>query len=358
MAKFRKIFDAHVHFRKGEVLLNIIGLIVKYCFAAVAMGNTKPPYSAGNIKKNRKIIKEAAAKHGNKSFNTIMTVMMIVGITKEDVKKAFDNGARVIKLIPGDTSTGSKGMVALKDLWQYYDVLRYAALLGMKFSIHCELAFDPCTGKEIPDLEREVRAIPYLDALVKHVKGLVIIVEHISTKALLYYVLSALNRVKGTITTHHLFGLYNMVCDKNGKIINPKNFCKPILKFLEDMFALQDAVLAGFNKIFFGSDLAWHPRANKDLRLLKGKKPKAGISCPHEIAIPLIWKLFHDNYINEEEVKQRFNAFMSGYGSLAYGLKPSQEEFSIIRQRWIVPEEMASTPVFWGGRELEWKIED
>lgn len=362
MVYLSKIFDAHVHFRTGDMLRRMIGYIVKYCYAAVAMGNTQPPYAADNVDERREEIKVEAARHGRPNFRPIMTVMMVSGFNQEMVERARKRGVRIIKLIPGNTSTGSSGMVALKHLPKYYDVLRYAAKFGMTFSLHCELSHMPESGAEISYLDREVAAIPFLRHLIDHVPDLSITVEHISTAHLLDFVLKGPERVRGTVTAHHLFGHYGMVFNRYGEIKAPENFCMPILKPIADGLALQDAVLKGGPKLMFGSDFAPHPPETKDLKKLGGRMPNAGIICPHKVAIPLIWQeLFCKHYGEGREARERFKHFMSGNAAKFHGweiLGQSQAPIRLERRPWTTPKTIAGLSIFWGGRELEWRIVD
>ena len=80
----------------------------------------------------------------------------------------------------------------------------------MVLCIHSEV-----TGSHIDIFDREAQFIEdVMKPLVRDIPALKIVMEHISTKDAVDYILSTSDNVKATITCHHL--LYN----RNGKIVD------------------------------------------------------------------------------------------------------------------------------------------
>lgn len=338
-----KVFDAHCHFRQGGLLTNVLPFSSEFCKYAVAMGNTQGPIECGeDVEKYRNNILQYSH---NKSFKPIMTVMLTRGMTPEKLEIAYAAGAKVLKWIPGGASTNSSDGVPLWDIEKYYPALETARRLGMVFAVHWELTHDHMTGEEIPELEREERAIPYFKMVTRDFVGLKITVEHVTTSSLIQAVKDAPGRVAGTITAHHIFLTMEDVIDPEGYIVNPLNYCKPIAKTEKDRDAIRGVVLSGDEKFFFGSDSAPHLSWSK-----KGFSPAAGIfSAP--VMIPLLVHFFDDC--------GRFDLlpnFTSGFAGDFYELPGSEDKIKLHKQEWTIPDNFEGIPIFMGGQQLNWRF--
>lgn len=333
--------DMHAHLREKK-LMQLILLRSNFYGRVVAMGNLSHP-----IITNLDVIRYSwKIEDCSPLFEPIMTIMLVNSTSPQIIRAASDS-AKVLKLIPGGTSTNSESGVRLEDLEKYYPILKEAEEEKMIFSGHWELINDPKTGKEIHELERETAAIPYLKKVVKAFPRLRIIVEHASTREMIEFVKNAPANVAATLTAHHALLTYNKVCDKKEKIINPHIYCKPIAKLARDRRAVIEAMLSDNPKFFFGSDSAPHPPEKKKL-----PNPQAGIFTPGEIAIPLLAEIF-DNYGELEKFKR--GGFTSGFGAKFYGLPPN-ENSTLKREKWTVPKKYEGIVSFWAGHELNYKI--
>ena len=166
--------------------------------------------------------------------------------------------ARVLKLIPGATSTNSAGGISFFELKEsYYPILKMAEKIGMIFSVHAELIQD-ATGHDIPELEREAAAIPFMKDIVRRFPKLKIVFEHVSTKQACDFIKMCPDNVVATITLHHLILTKENVFTVNGEVDNVFNYCKPPAKKLSDREAILEAAFSENKKFFFGSDSAPH----------------------------------------------------------------------------------------------------
>ncbi|OGZ36541.1 MAG: hypothetical protein A3A94_01945 [Candidatus Portnoybacteria bacterium RIFCSPLOWO2_01_FULL_43_11] len=277
-------------------------------------------------------------------FKPIMSIMLVNSTTAEIVKNAYLAGAKALKLIPENTSINSTDGVSLIDLEKFYPVLKTAQELGMIFSGHWELNRHPL--KEfIPELKREVAAISYLEKLIHDIPGLKIVVEHISTKEMIEFIKRAPKNVAATLTAHHAVLTIDDVMDKNGKIVNPYNYCKPVPKSDNDRKAVIEAMTSGNPKFFFGSDSAPHLIVKKE-----SLKPPPGIfSAP--VALPLLCQIFKTN-----KALDKLEKFASEFGAKFYGLELNKEKIEITRREWIVPSQHADIRIFMGGEKLSWSV--
>lgn len=335
--------DFHCHLRDGEMFAKVLpysNLFGK----VVIMGNLIPPIITGKQACDYKnLIKEHGAK-----FEPIMSIMLVNETTPKMIYDAFECGVKVLKLIPGGVSTGSCQGVALKNLHNYYHILKIVEDCGMIFSGHWELVSDPSDGGVICEYDRESRAIPYLCEIVDRFPNLQIVVEHISTAAMVNFVLNTPKNVVATVTAHHLGPFqYKDVID-SFKIKNPYLYCKPVLKYSTDIEVLRDVVLSGNPKFFFGSDSAPH--------LIESKRqnvPSAGIfSAP--VAIPFLFQIFTES--GSKNVLDDFGNFVSNFGSSFYGLPKNDDTITIIRKEWEVPSMYDGIVPFMARRRLSYKI--
>lgn len=332
--------DMHVHLRTGQMLADVLPFsnIFGRC---VVMGNLPQPIvNAQDVKRYRE---EIFCHRPN--FIPLMSVMLVNQTTPQIVLEAHQEGARVLKLIPGGASTNSDEGVSLDKLEQFYPVLEKAQELGMIFSGHWELGKDFQSGQDIPEVEREVAALPYLKRLTNSFPKFKIVVEHVSTRAMADFVKSCCDNVAATITAHHAVLTFKDVLNEKGEIKNPLNYCKPIAKSEDDRRAVIEAMISGNKKFFFGSDSAPHNISQK----IK-ENPAAGIfSSP--IAVPLLAEIFEG-----QGRLERLEDFVSRFGAEFYGLPTSDEKIILRRGKHKVPILYRGIPIFKGGGELEWHI--
>lgn len=339
----RRPDDMHVHFRNGLMLQSVAPFTTRIFGRAVAMGNLPESVKdEESVKNYRKEILNASPDE----FTPIMSVMLTKETTPAMIKEAHRVGAKVLKLIPGHTSTNSSEGISLEEIKNYFPVLKTARESNMIFSIHAELIRYPKTDKEIPEIEKENMAIPYIKRIVSGLPGLKIVVEHASTRRMIEFIKKTPKNIAATLTVHHALLNYCDVFDcNNGKIKNPFLYCKPVAKTENDKWAVIEAMTSGNPKFFFGSDSAPHPVNKK-----KGDNPPAGIfSAP--VALPLLCEIFE----NEKELDKLEN-FVSKFGAEFYGLPPNTGKIKIEREEWRVPDEIGGIKIFKGDEKIQWQV--
>lgn len=214
--------------------------------------------------------------------------------------------------------------------------------VGMVLSVHGELIVEG----DIFCLDGEKRFLPILEKICKNFPALKIVMEHISTKEAAELIKELPKNVAATITAHHLELTLN---DVIGDRFYPHNFCKPIVKGINDRATLLECAMSGNPKFFFGSDSAPHPLRDKECSSVK-----AGVfSSP--VALPLLTQIFEE-YGN----LTRLEDFISSFGADFYGLPRNRETITLIRREWNVPLRIAGlyetiVPLI-AGKKLNWQV--
>jgi dihydroorotase len=340
--------NMHEHFRQLDngMLQRVAPHTARYFCRAVAEPNTAPAIkTADDAVIYREQILEACPKDSN--FVPIMAIMLTRATTRQIVREAGIRGVKAIKYIPLGVSTNADESVPLEELHKFYPCLEEGQKHGMVFCGHWQSMFDG-DGNELPEINREVAAIPYLDQTVRALSGMKITAEHPSTRHMVDYVRACPLNIGATPTVHHSTGIYNQVCNEKGAIIDPFMYCKPILQPLREMAAVARTVTSCDPHFFLGLDGApWLPGDKQ------GNSPKAGIWTPAWVAIPMVVQLFEDA---GELVREHIDNFMAHFGADFYGLPRNTETIEVVQEEWIVPDKVDDIAPYMAGKTLRWKI--
>jgi dihydroorotase len=173
-----------------------------------------------------------------------------------------------------------------------------------------------------------------------------VVVEHITTREAVRFVLGSPPRVAATITAHHL--LLNRDALFAGGI-RPHHYCLPIFKREEDRQALIRAAVSGNPKFFLGTDSAPHARNTKEAAC-----GCAGIYTAHA-GIELYAEIF-----GVADALDRLEGFASIFGPSFYGLPRNQDRITLVKEAWDVPAELpfhedTLVPLRAGGA-VSWRI--
>jgi len=360
----KKPFGGHLHLRwTRKMLRETILLVLGVYGRGIVIGNLSKPRGLVKTREDavryRNEIREAVWEaHTGDRFEPIIPLMLTKRTTPETLEKAVEWGFNFLKYIPGKTSTGSEDDgISLDELLEEMPLrcLKKAAELKMYFLIHLERITKG--GKLIPEIDREVAAIPDLIKIIEAVPNLQISVEHVSTAELLKFLETAPKNVTFSLTVHHALETYDKAFHPDGTIKNPFLYCMPVLKRVKDVEAVRRAMFGLNLKLkgrgYSGTDIAPHPEASK-----RTIPPAAGICISGDVAMPMRWMLFKENGISKEE----FERFESVYAPTRYGLSPEEGSCIIKREKWMVPKTVGQgteeIPVYMGGQELDWRVEE
>jgi dihydroorotase len=324
--------DFHAHLRRGPAMGEYARRHALSFGRALAMPNTVPPIASGaELAAYRAEITAALGAPEGAGFVPLMCFKLLPGMGADTVRSCAAAGAIAGKYYPaGSTTNSSDGLSCPAEAEEALAAMEEA---GIALCVHAE---DPSA----PVLDREAAFIPVLESILSSYPRLKLIVEHVSSAALLGFVLSAPERVAATVTAHHLLLTLD---DLIGEGMDAHLYCKPVLKPCRDRDALRDAVLRGERKLFFGSDSAPHPRRAKE----SGSAPAGIYSSP--VAIPALAGLFESfGALGELE------SFLSIRGAAYYGLTPAAGRLELERREWTVPAEIDGVVPMLAGRSLAW----
>lgn len=322
-------FDAHLHLRDGEILATTVPATSRTFAGAVVMPNLKPSITTAD---QADAYKARILAHSTGAFEPYMTLFLKNDTSKQTIVEAKEK-IIAVKLYPDGATTNSQGGVSAFDDPRLDEIFGTMAELAIPLSIHGE------TDGFVMD--REAEFAPIYSELATRYPKLKIIMEHISTKTLANLVDKHAN-LYATVTLHHLIFTLD---DLLGGMLNPHNFCKPIVKRPEDKVALQELVFAGHSKVAFGSDSAPHLRTNKECA-----NGYAGIfTAP--FALAKLAELFEAN-----GALDKLQAFTSDNAQQIYDIKLPYKKVTLIRGNWKIPEEYNGIVPALAGEEISYKV--
>jgi len=247
--------DWHLHLRDDEMLRAVLPETARHFGRAIIMPNLVPPVvTAADAAAYRSRIIDALPERSQ--FQPLMTLYLTDHTDATDVAAAYADGLiTAVKLYPAGATTNSASGVT--NIQHVMPVLEKMAEIGCPLCIHGEV-----TSVDIDIFDREAVFIDtVLDPLRRALPELKIILEHITTKNGVDYVMSADRNLAATITTHHL------IINRNHLFvggIKPHYFCLPIAKREHHRLALRKAATSGDVRFFLGTDSAPHTDPNKE----------------------------------------------------------------------------------------------
>ena len=325
--------DWHVHFRDWPMLKNFVPYTAEQFARALVMPNTKLPVSNGGgvTAYERTILKGVPSRL---NFKPLMTFKITPGTTAEDVISAQAAGAIAGKLYPDGVTTNSEGGV--RDFESIFEIFAIMQDVGLVLCLHGEHPDAECMDRE----KRFIDEVLY--KIVESFPKLRVVLEHISTEAGVTAVSEMSPLVAGTITAHHLELTHT---DVIGGLLKPHLFCKPIAKWKKDRDKLLEAAVSGNPKFFFGSDSAPHYQSDKECA-----EGCAGIfSAP--VALPVLAGVFE-----RLGCLNNLQAFVSQFGAEFYRLPLNQEQITLVKKEWHVPDTICSVVPYHAGETLAWSL--
>ncbi len=333
--------DWHLHVRNGDILKTVIAHSAKQFSRAIIMPNLNPAVITveNAIDYHKEIL---LALPANSNFTPLMTLYLTTELSQDEVKKAAESDLiHAIKLYPAGATTNSDSGVS--DLKAIYPILETMEQVDLPLLIHGEVTHQDC---DIFDREK-VFVESSLNDIVKNFPNLRIVVEHVTTKEAVDFVLAASNKVAASITPQHL--LFNRNAILAGGI-RPHNYCLPIIKREYHRQALIKAASSGNPKFFLGTDSAPH--------LTGAKENSCGCAGCYSAyaAIELYAEVFE-----QVNALDKLEGFASIFGADFYKLPRNTKSITLHKQSWTVPEsykvnDKTITPLK-AGENLNWKLQ-
>lgn len=341
--------DWHLHLRDGAAMQSVLPHTARRFARAIIMPNLTPPVTTvAAARAYRERIVAALAAAGNSAalpsgagFEPLMTLYLTDGTGSAEIERAKKSGfVHALKYYPaGATTNSDSGVTRLE---RAFPALEAMQKHDLPLLVHGE-----ATGPEVDVFDRErVFLETVLAEIVLRFPGLRIVVEHITTREAVEFVVAAGARIAATITAHHL--LYSRNAMFAGGI-RPHLYCLPVLKREEHRQALTRAATGGNPKFFLGTDSAPHARGGKEAPC-----GHAGIYSAHA-AIELYAEVFE-----RAGALDKLEAFASFHGADYYRLPRNRESITLRKEAWSVPGELtfgAETLVpLRAGESIGWRL--
>jgi dihydroorotase len=313
----RRPDDWHLHLRDGAELRAVLPFSAARFARAVVMPNLAPPVTttAAVLEYRARIL---AALPPGTQFTPLMTLYLTDHTPVAEIARARAAGCIVgCKLYPAGATTHAAAGVT--DVQRIDAVLAHMAQNGLVLEVHAEV-----TDPDVDVFDREARYIErVLAPLSERHPQLRIVVEHITTRTALDFVLSGRTGIGATVTPQHLLLNRNALFAGG---LRPHHYCLPVLKAEADRAALLAAVARGSPRLFLGTDSAPHSRSAKESAC-----GCAGIFSAHA-GIELYAEAFA-----LAGALERLEAFAAFHGPDFYGLPRNSDTITLLPEPWDVP---------------------
>ena len=333
--------DWHLHLRSGPGMRSIVEMSAIQMGRAIIMPNLTPPIiNTSQALAYRAEIMEALPVKSN--FSPLMTLYLTDTTTIKDIESAAKEPNIVaIKFYPAGATTNSQSGVTSID--KVFPVFEAMQKLDMPLLVHGEV-----TDENVDIFDREAVFIDkVLEKIVKSFPSLKIVLEHITTKIAVDFILGSSKHIAATITPQHLIANRNHMLVGG---IKPHYYCLPVLKRQNpDQKALLKAATSGNPRFFLGTDSAPHERHEKE----------AACGCAGVFSAYAAIELYATVFESESAI-EKLEGFSSIFGPDFYGLPHNQETVTLERETWKVPiqYEFGGSQVvpFLAGTKLSWKF--
>ena len=333
--------DWHLHLRDGPELAAVVAHTARVFGRAIVMPNLSPPVTtvaAARAYRDRILAALPAAA----GFEPLMTLYLTDNTPPPAIADAKASGfIHAVKYYPAGATTNSDSGVTSID--RVYPVFAAMEKHGVVLSLHGEV-----TTPDVDMFDRErVFVETLLPRVVRDFPGLKVVLEHITTREAVDFVVGHARHVAATITPQHL--LYSRNALFTGNFLRPHNYCLPILKREAHRQALVAAATSGDARFFLGTDSAPHA---------KGAKENA-CGCAGCFSAPAALEMYAEVF-EDAGALDRLPGFASRFGPRFYGFPENADTVTLARDAWTIPADYA----FGGarivplraGEALRWRV--
>lgn len=333
--------DMHLHLREGTILNYACKDTSKQFARAIVMPNLQIPIKT--VDQAEKYYQDIKNNTGDSDFEPLTTLFLTNGLNADEIKRVSDSAVvHGIKLYPsGVTTNSTNGVDTIENCYNIFSLMQK---YDVPLLIHAE-----SNDKSVDIFDREKVFIDkHLRQIHAEFPDLRIVVEHISTKEAVDFVVNASNKISATITPQHL------LLDRNDLLsggIKPHYYCLPIPKRAEDREAVIKAAISGTSKFFLGTDSAPHFRHQKE----------SSCGCAGIYSAPYAMELYASIFESEDALDKLEN-FSSKFGADFYRLPYNQSKIKLIKKKVKIPSkidmgENEIVPLF-AGKNLSWQLSE
>lgn len=328
-----KPYDPHVHLREGAVLRAVAPLTARQCAGAIAEPNLVTPITTNELAHAYELeCKEAFADYPD--FKLHLLAYLTDTIDPDELHSMIIEGPCIgAKFYPrGATTNSDSGITDVSLLYtpgcRQFDCVRAVGSAGGVVQLHCELNFD-LEGFELDPYDKEAYFFKEITPrLLDAHPGVKFSCEHITTsEAADFMDRNGDSELGCSITAHHLLS------DRRDMFrggLRSNFHCLPPIKREVHRHALLALVGSDYHFVYAGTDSAPHPRHKKEAECCAG-----GIFTAHAML-----ELYAHAYEEIRPLDFGFINFMSINSPQFYGLTPSEEEVTLVRESWQVTEEI------------------
>ncbi|OQX28940.1 MAG: dihydroorotase [Spirochaeta sp. LUC14_002_19_P3] len=321
--------DWHVHLRQGAPMAAYARAHGASFGRILAMPNTIPPLVGPEDITAYSRKAEAAAP----GLKVLSAFRLMPRMSRADIAALAAAGIPAGKYYPDGATTNSQG-----GLTSWRDAAEAIAAMEEFHLILCIHGENP----DAPVLDREAAFLPIFEQIRQAHPQLKMILEHVSSAEGVHAVRTDSGPSAATVTVQHLlFTLDDLI----GGLLNPHLFCKPVVKTQAHRAAIQEAVLSGHPRFFFGSDSAPHDKKHKH----SDTCPAGAYTAP--MILPALASFFH-----QEDALNRLKPFLCDLGREFYGLPPNRGTVLLEKKPWTVPAESEGCVPLMAGETLPWRI--
>lgn len=336
----RRPDDFHLHLRDGAAMASVIGASTRQFARAIVMPNLNPPVVtvAGALAYRERIL--ACLPEGH-DFAPLLTLYLTGGTALDEIQKISESEYMLgVKYYPAGATTHSEQGVA--DIETVFPVLENMTELGVPLLLHGEV-----TDPDVDIFDREKVFIEnILTELLRRFSGLKMVLEHITTRDAVQFVLEGPDTLAATITPQHL--LYNRNALFQGGL-RPHNYCLPVLKGEPHRRAVVEAAVSGHPRFFLGTDSAPHSRPAKE----------SHCGCAGIYSAPCALELYAEVF-DRAGALDKLEGFAASHGADFYGLPVNTGTITLNKTDWTIPETLpyAGDEIvpFNAGRTCFWKM--
>ncbi len=335
--------DWHLHLRDGPALAAVLADTAKRFARAIVMPNLKPPVTTVALADayRQRIL---AALPAGAEFNPLMTLYLTETTESNEIDAAVASEfVHAVKYYPAGATTNSAAGVS--DLKNCTATLARMEKLGLPLLVHGEV-----TDTAVDIFDREAVFIDtVLSPLRRDFPALKLVLEHITTRQGVDFVMAQDNHVAGTLTAHHLLLNRNALFAGG---LRPHNYCLPVLKRETHRQALLAAATSGNPKFFLGTDSAPHAKSTKE----------AACGCAGCYTANACIELYAQAF-DAVGALDRLEGFASFYGADFYDLPRNTTQITLVRESWQIPAALpylANDPLvpFMAGESILWRLQD
>jgi dihydroorotase len=314
--------DWHLHLRDETMLAAVLPATARDFGRAIVMPNLKPPVTTAAAAAAYRDRIRALLPPGA-SFEPLMTCYLTDNLDLGDLRAGARDGVfTAAKYYPaGATTNSDAGVTALAKLGRVLEAMQE---IDLPLLVHGEV-----TDPEVDVFDREAVFVDrVLAPLRRDFPALRIVLEHVTTREGVEFVLGADGPTAATITPHHLLVNRNAMFERG---IRPHMYCLPVAKREAHRRALRAAAVSGDPRFFLGTDSAPHLRSLKE----------HDCGCAGVFNAPTALGCYAQVF-DEEGRLDRLEGFASRFGAAFYGMPVHAREITL--ERLAVPSDATDWP--------------